>query len=103
MAKKGQTFTKYSEELKKEAVRLHLEEHILAIHRLRPAYGYKRMRTALRKEGFPVNHKKVRRLMRELGIQSVIRKNARLPGVILLSHFQTYSTRNSQPTLFSKS
>lgn len=28
MAKKGQTFTKYSEELKNEAVRLHLEEHM---------------------------------------------------------------------------
>lgn len=28
VAKKGQTFTKYSEELKKEAVRLHLEEHM---------------------------------------------------------------------------
>lgn len=28
MAKKGQKFTKYSEELKKEAVRLHLEEHM---------------------------------------------------------------------------
>lgn len=28
MAKKGQTLTKYSEELKKEAVRLHLEEHM---------------------------------------------------------------------------
>ncbi|WP_143764176.1 IS3 family transposase [Paenibacillus odorifer] len=57
-----------------------LKEHILAIHRLRPAYGYKRMRTALRKEGFPVNHKKVRRLMRELGIQSVIRKKRPFAG-----------------------
>jgi transposase-like protein len=28
MAKKGQTLTKYSEELKKEAVRLHIEEHM---------------------------------------------------------------------------
>lgn len=56
-----------------------IKEHILAIHRL-PAYGYKRMRTALRKEGFPVNHKKVRRLMRELGIQSVIRKKRPFAG-----------------------
>lgn len=28
MAKKGQKFTKYTEEVKKEAVRLHLEEHM---------------------------------------------------------------------------
>lgn len=57
-----------------------LKEHILAIHRLRPYFGYKRMRTALRKEGLPVNTKKVRRLMRELGIRSVIRKKRPFAG-----------------------
>lgn len=51
-----------------------LKAHILSIHRIRPYFGYKRMRTALGKEGFVVNHKKVRRLMRELQIRSVIRK-----------------------------
>lgn len=63
-----------------------LKEHILAIHKLYPAYGYKRVRTALRKEGFAVNHKKVRRLMRELGVCSVIRKKrpyaGRKPSVV---------------------
>jgi putative transposase len=63
-----------------------LKEHILALHRLRPHFGYIRMRTALRKEGFIVNHKKVRRLMRELGIRSVIRKKrpnaGRKPSVV---------------------
>lgn len=57
-----------------------LKEHILAIHRVRPYYGYFRMRTALRKEGLIINHKKVRRLMRELGIQSVIRKKRLFSG-----------------------
>ncbi len=57
-----------------------LKEHILAIHRLRPYYGYFRMRTALRREGIVVNHKKVRRLMRELGIRSVIRKKRPFMG-----------------------
>jgi len=57
-----------------------LKEHILATHRLHPDFGYKRMRTALRKEGFLVNHKKVRRLMRELGIRSVIRKKRPFAG-----------------------
>jgi putative transposase len=57
-----------------------LKEHIIAIHRIRPYFGYKRMRTALHKEGFQVNHKKVRRLMRELGIRSVIRKKRPFAG-----------------------
>ncbi len=57
-----------------------LKEHILAIHRVRPYFGYYRMRTALRKEGLIVNHKKVRRLMRELGIRSVIRKKRPFAG-----------------------
>jgi putative transposase len=57
-----------------------LKEHILAIHRFHPYYGYKRMRTALRKEGVNVNTKKVRRLMRELGIRSVIRKKRPFAG-----------------------
>jgi len=51
-----------------------MKEHILAIHRTHPYYGYKRMTRALAREGILVNHKRVRRLMRELGITSVIRK-----------------------------
>jgi putative transposase len=52
----------------------------MAIQRVRPYFGYYRMRTALRKEGLIVNHKKVRRLMREMGIQSVIRKKRLFAG-----------------------
>ena len=33
------------------------------------AYGYRRMQAALRHRGFVVNHKKIRRLMREHGLQ----------------------------------
>ena len=54
--------------------------HIKAIHSLRPFYGYRRMTVALRREGFVVNHKRVYRLMRKLGIQSVIRKKRRYFG-----------------------
>lgn len=50
------------------------KEHILAIHRLHPYFGYKRMRIALSREGINLNHKRVRRLMKELDIRSVIRK-----------------------------
>ncbi|WP_431191602.1 IS3 family transposase [Peribacillus frigoritolerans] len=53
---------------------LWIKEHILAIHKLHPYYGYKRMTGALSRERIVVNHKRVRRLMRELGVQSVIRK-----------------------------
>ncbi|WP_427037269.1 IS3 family transposase, partial [Cytobacillus pseudoceanisediminis] len=41
---------------------------------MHPYYGYKRMTRALSREGIVANHKRVRRLMRELGIRSVIRK-----------------------------
>lgn len=51
-----------------------LKEHILAIHKLHPYFGYKRVTRALSREGIVINHKRVRRLMRELGIKSVIRK-----------------------------
>lgn len=77
---------------------INLKDHILAIHRVRPYFGYYRMRTALRKEGIFVNHKKVRRLMRELGIQSVIRRKrpfaGRKPSVVfgnvLNRHFEAH-------------
>lgn len=51
-----------------------VKEHILAIHKMHPYYGYKRMTRALSREGIVANLKRVRRLMRELGIRSVIRK-----------------------------
>jgi putative transposase len=57
-----------------------IEEHIMAIHHIHPYYGYLRMTTALRKEGFLVNHKRVYRLMGRLQIRSVIRKKRRYHG-----------------------
>lgn len=57
-----------------------LKEHILAIHSIRPYYGYRRMTIALKREGLQVNHKRVYRLMRILGIQSIIRKKRRYFG-----------------------
>ncbi|WP_431523673.1 IS3 family transposase [Paenibacillus pabuli] len=49
-----------------------LESHLLAIHRVHPYSGYLRMTLALRREFLRVNHKKVYRLMKQLGIGSVI-------------------------------
>lgn len=57
-----------------------LKEHIMAIHHSHPFYGCPRMVTALKKEGFWVNHKRVYRLMKELNIQSIIRKKRRYFG-----------------------
>lgn len=57
-----------------------LKEHILTIHQTHRMYGYPRMKMALRDKGFKVNHKKVYRLMSELGIQSIIRKKRRVQG-----------------------
>ncbi len=58
-----------------------LKEHIMAIHRTRPFYEYPRIKMALRKEGLRINHKRVYRLMKELNIQSVIRKKRRYFGI----------------------
>lgn len=51
-----------------------IKEHMMATHFAHPEFGYPRMTTALWEEGYNVNHKKVWRIMKELSIQSVIRK-----------------------------
>ncbi|KOP65010.1 hypothetical protein AMS62_06910 [Bacillus sp. FJAT-18019] len=51
-----------------------IKEHMMATHLAHPYFGYPRMVTALWEAGYRVNHKKVWRLMKELSIQSVIRK-----------------------------
>lgn len=68
--------------------------HIKAIHSLRPFYGYRRMTVALRREGFVVNHKRVYRLMRKLGIQFVIRKKRRYFGKSGSTVYQNLLGRN---------
>jgi transposase InsO family protein len=76
-----------------------LEQHILAIHSIRPYYGYRRIAVALRREGFTVNHKRVYRLMRKLGIQSTIRKKRRYYGKTGSVIFPDLLQRNfSSPT-----
>jgi transposase InsO family protein len=39
-----------------------------------PFYGSRKMRDCLNREGFPVNHKRVQRLMRLMGLESVAPK-----------------------------
>ncbi|MBN1459804.1 MAG: transposase [Armatimonadetes bacterium] len=44
-----------------------LIERIKEIRQKKPRWGYKRVHAKLRKEGFPVNHKRVERIWRENG------------------------------------
>lgn len=69
------------------------KEHILSIHRKHPYYGYKRMTRALIREGMYMNHKRVRRLMHELGIRSMIRKKRPFYGRKASIVFQNHLNR----------
>jgi putative transposase len=62
---------------KRQTLDQDVKAHIIAIHKLHPYYGYLRITVALRKEGLCINHKRVYRLMKELGIRSTIRKKRR--------------------------
>ncbi|MED3645610.1 IS3 family transposase [Halalkalibacterium halodurans] len=52
----------------------------MSIHSEKPEFGYPRITMALQDEGYQINHKKVYHLMKELDIQSHIRKNRRYHG-----------------------
>ena len=51
-----------------------LVERMVAISDSFEAYGYRRMQAALRQQGLVVNHKKLRRLMREHDLQPRLRR-----------------------------
>ncbi len=57
-----------------------LREHMMGIHFLHPEFGYPRMTTMLQEIGYPINHKKVYRIMKDLEIQSIIRKKRKRYG-----------------------
>ena len=51
-----------------------LKSRITAIYQEHKGrYGYRRITDELHNQGLPVNHKKVQRLMRELGLKSIVR------------------------------
>ena len=58
-----------------------------ALYTACPFYGYRRMTAALRRDGILVNKKRVRRLMREMGIEAIY------PGPNLSRRFQRDCTR----------
>jgi putative transposase len=57
-----------------------IKEHMMGIHLLHPELGYPRMTYLLQENDYEINHKKVYRLMKEMDIQSVIRKKRKRHG-----------------------
>jgi len=57
-----------------------IKEHMMGIHLLYPEVGYPRMTYLLKENDYDINHKKVYRLMKEMDIQSVIRKKRKRHG-----------------------
>jgi putative transposase len=47
---------------------------IADIHAKRPAYGYRKVTAALRKRDYKINPKKVKRIMKQMGLQSLLPK-----------------------------
>ncbi|TIO65138.1 MAG: IS3 family transposase [Mesorhizobium sp.] len=64
----------YYDRPQKQADDTAIVEAIFAICDEFEFYGYRRVGAALRQQGFVVNHKKIRRLMREHGLQPKIRR-----------------------------
>jgi transposase InsO family protein len=50
---------------------------MLRLARKHPRYGYRRLRAMLRREGWKVNRKRIRRLCGEEGIKIVVRSRKR--------------------------
>jgi hypothetical protein len=76
-----------------------LVERMMAISDSFEAYGYRRMQAALRQQGFVVNHKKLRRLMREHDL-SLADAGAIQPPLMAITTCRSSRTRRerSSPT-----
>jgi putative transposase len=65
----------YYEPATESAFNLHLMRKIDALYLKRPFFGWRRMTTTLQKAGYPVNHKRIRRLMQKMGLQAIYPKH----------------------------
>lgn len=60
---------------------------IADIHAQRPAYGYRKVTAALRNKDYRINTKKVKRLMKQMGLQSLLPKpRTTLPNKESVAH-----------------
>lgn len=66
--------TLYYEPASETDFNLHLMRLIDAKYMERPFFGWRRMTYYLQREGYRVNHKRVRRLMRKMGLQAIYPK-----------------------------
>jgi putative transposase len=95
--------TYYYKPKKKDETKL--KEKIMGIYQKHPVYGYRRIRACLNREGEFLNHKKVQRLMKEIGLRAIYpgpvttrpRKGDRiypnlLKGFIVTAPYQAYQT-----------
>lgn len=64
----------YYEPASETEFNLHLMRLIDATYLERPFFGWRRMTISLQREGYAVNHKRVRRLMRKMGLQAIYPK-----------------------------
>ncbi len=62
----------YYEAVPEDPLNLELMRRIDAHYLETPFYGWPKMTAVLRNEGYPVNGKRVRRLMRQMGLQAII-------------------------------
>jgi putative transposase len=62
----------YYEPVPADPLNLELMRQIDAQYLITPFYGWPKMTAALRKQGYAVNGKRVRRLMRQMGLQAVM-------------------------------
>lgn len=66
--------TLYYEPASESAENLHLMRLLDEQYLRTPFYGWPRMTAYLRRQGYPVNHKRVRRLMQKMGLQALYPK-----------------------------
>jgi putative transposase len=68
------SYYRYWERKEPEEADRELQDRIQRICLAHRSYGYRRVRAALRKQGFVVNHKKIRRIMREDNLLAIRRR-----------------------------
>jgi putative transposase len=59
-----------------------LRRRIDEIYTAHPCYGSPRITAALHQDGWPVNHKRVERLMRQMGLQALYPRRKRKPEAL---------------------
>jgi putative transposase len=71
-----------------------LREHLIALARQKPRFGYRRLHVLLGREGEQVNHKRVHRIYREVGL--ALRRKKRKHCVRLSTPLGIYTAANQE-------